>query len=101
MKSEDKNNEAGQKEAINANDKNTDDESNSQSQNEEVNADSSAETQIDEIKIQIKNLMERGEKQEASALYLKVQEFYKNTPKEQKQKILGKCIEIQKILGGK
>ena len=59
------------------------------------------EKAIDDLTDQIKNFVGNDDKQGAISLYSKVQEIYKNTPKEQKAKILSKCIQIQKILSEK
>ena len=56
------------------------------------------EDTINDLAEKIKNFIGNNEKPKAVELYSKVQEIYKNTPKEQKAKVLGKCIEIQKLL---
>ena len=56
------------------------------------------ETQVDELGKQITDLVGKKEKQKATEVYAKVQEVYKNAPKELKSKLLPKCIELQKVI---
>ena len=68
---------------------------------DETELNQSIEMSIDKLTKQIKNFVDNNERQKAASLYSKVQEIYKNLPKEEKVKVLSKCIEAQKILSKK
>ncbi len=56
---------------------------------------------IDNLLVQIKAMVANNKKAEAIAKYSKMQELYKQTPKDFKPLILAKCAEAQKVISQK